>query len=98
MGVRVNEVNSEVDKILRLGHPQSQMIRNRQQQLNDKLVHCRQSYGLKSSTIIYNRLTVLKIIGTSSGILKGSITAGIKVVCCVVSSLETASLARFFII
>ena len=37
MGLRVNEVNSEVDKIMRLGHAQSQMIRNRQQQLNEKL-------------------------------------------------------------
>ena len=36
MGVRVNEVNSEAEKMMRAGHPQSQMIRNRQQQLNEK--------------------------------------------------------------
>ena len=38
MGVRVNEVNSEAEKIVRAGHPQAQMIRTRQQQLNDKSV------------------------------------------------------------
>jgi len=36
MGVRVNEVNGEVEKMVRGGHSQARRIKARQQQLNDK--------------------------------------------------------------
>ena len=36
MGVRINEVNSEAEKIIRAGHPKARLIRKRQQQLNEK--------------------------------------------------------------
>lgn len=36
LGVRVNEVNNEADKMIKAGHPQARMIRTKKQQLNDK--------------------------------------------------------------
>ena len=36
MGVRVNEVNSEAEKMVRGGHSQARKIKARQQQLNNK--------------------------------------------------------------
>lgn len=36
IGVRVNEVNSEADKMIKAGHPQARKIRTKKQQLNDK--------------------------------------------------------------
>ena len=36
LGVRVNEVNNEADKMIKAGHPQARQIKSKKQQLNDK--------------------------------------------------------------
>ena len=36
LGVRVNEVNNEADKMIKAGHPQARMIKTKKQQLNNK--------------------------------------------------------------
>ena len=38
LGVRVNEVNNEADKMIKAGHPQARMIKNKKRQLNDKYI------------------------------------------------------------
>jgi hypothetical protein len=46
LGVRVNEVNNEADKMIKAGHPQARMIRTKKRQLNDKYVHATQNFQL----------------------------------------------------
>ena len=36
LGVRVNDVNTEADKMIKAGHPQARTIRSKKQHLNDK--------------------------------------------------------------
>ncbi len=36
MGVRVNEINSEAEKMMKAGHPQSARILDRKKQLNQR--------------------------------------------------------------
>ena len=36
LGVRVNDVNVEADKMIKAGHPQARMIKAKKQHLNEK--------------------------------------------------------------
>lgn len=51
LGVRVNEVNNEADKMIKAGHPQARQIRAKKQHLNDRWESMQQLKELKDTAL-----------------------------------------------
>lgn len=68
LGVRVNAVNSEADKMIKAGHPQARQIRAKKQHLNDRWESMQKLKELKDTALSQAQGYVMKLVLQCNGL------------------------------